>query len=146
MMRTFLYLLMLTLSLTIIHQMIILAYSGDNLSEIDSLVSSIMKDLEYLESREVNVSSLIHRVDEDIKGLEKDPGNATYIKDLESIREEIKALKSDAENIYIINNIIRYSTAVGIGLVPVAVYILLPRIYLYIWYRTRRRWIVQVRK
>ncbi len=146
MMRTFLYLLMLTLSLTIIHQMIILAYSGDNLSEIDSLVSSIMKDLEYLESREVNVSSLIQRVNEDIKGLEKDPGNATYIKDLESIRDEIKALKSDAENIYIINNIIRYSTAVGIGLVPVAVYILLPRIYLYIWYRTRRRWIVQVRK
>jgi len=146
MMRTFLYLLMLTLSLTIIHQMIILAYSGDNLSEIDSLASSIMKDLEYLESREVNVSSLIQRVNEDIKGLEKDPGNATYIKDLESIREEIKALKSDAENIYIINNIIRYSTAVGIGLVPVAVYILLPRIYLYIWYRTRRRWIVQVRK
>jgi len=146
MMRTFLYLLMLTLSLTIIHQMIILAYSGDNLSEIDSLVSSIMKDLEYLESREVNVSSLIHRVDEDIKGLEKDPGNATYIKDLESIRDEIKALKSDAENIYIINNIIRYSTAVGIGLVPVAVYILLPRIYLYIWYKTRRKWIVQVRK
>ncbi|NAZ13633.1 MAG: hypothetical protein GU359_05725 [Desulfurococcales archaeon] len=145
-MRTFLYLLMLTLSLTIIHQMIILAYSGDNLSEIDSLVSSIMKDLEYLESREVNVSSLIQRVNEDIKGLEKDPGNATYIKDLESIRDEIKALKSDAENIYIINNIIRYSTAVGIGLVPVAVYILLPRIYLYIWYRTRRRWIVQVRK
>jgi len=146
MIRTFLYLLMLTLSLTIIHQMIILAYSGDSMSEIDSLVSTIMKDLEYLESREVNVSSLIHRVNEDIKGLEKDPGNATYIKDLESIREEIKALKSDAENIYIINNIIRYSTAVGIGLVPVAVYILLPRIYLYIWYRTRRRWIVQVRK
>jgi len=146
MIRTFLYLLMLTLSLTIIHQMIILAYSGDNLSEIDSLVSTIMKDLEYLESREVNVSSLIQRVNEDIKGLEKDPGNATYIKDLESIREEIKALKSDAENIYIINNIIRYSTAVGIGLVPIAVYILLPRIYLYIWYRTRRRWIVQVRK
>jgi hypothetical protein len=126
--------------------MIILVYSGDNLSEIDSLVSSIMKDLEYLKSREVNVSSLIQRVNEDIKGLEKDPGNATYIKDLESIRDEIKALKSDAENIYIINNIIRYSTAVGIGLVPVAVYILLPRIYLYIWYRTRRRWIVQVRK
>jgi len=146
MMRTFLYLLMLTLSLTIIHQMIILAYSGDNLSEIDSLVSSIMKDLEYLKSREVNVSSLIQRVNEDIKGLEKDPGNTTYIKDLESIREEIKALKTDAENIYIINNIIRYSTAVGIGLVPVAVYILLPRIYLYIWYRTRRKWIVQVRK
>ena len=146
MMRTFLYLLMLTLSLTIIHQMIILAYSGDNLSEIDSLVSSIMKDLEYLKSREVNVSSLIQRVNEDIKGLEKDPGNTTYIKDLESIREEIKALKTDAENIYIINNIIRYSTAVGIGLVPIAVYILLPRIYLYIWYRTRRRWVVQVRK
>ena len=146
MIRTFLYLLMLTLSLTIIHQMIILAYSGDNLSEIDSLVSTIMKDLEYLESRKVNVTSLIQRVNEDIKGLEKDPGNATYIKELESIREKIKALKSDAENIYIINNIIRYSTAVGIGLVPVAVYILLPRIYLYIWYRTRRRWIVQVRK
>jgi len=146
MMRTFLYLLMLVLSLTIIHQMIILTYSGDNLSEIDSLVSSIMKDLEYLKSREVNVSSLIHRVNEDIKGLEKDPGNTTYIKDLENIREEIKALKSDAENIYIINNIIRYSTAVGIGLVPIAVYILLPRIYLYIWYRTRRRWVVQVRK
>ncbi len=146
MMRNIACIIILLLSITLFHQMIFHVYSIDSMSEIDSLVSSIMKDLEYLESREVNVSSLIHRVNEDIKGLEKDPGNATYIKDLESIRDEIKALKSDAENIYIINNIIRYSTAVGIGLVPVAVYILLPRIYLYIWYRTRRRWIVQVRK
>jgi hypothetical protein len=37
-------------------------------------------------------------------------------------------------------------TTLALVLIPVAVYMLLPRIYLYLWYTSRRRWAVVKKK
>jgi len=36
----------------------------------------------------------------------------------------------------------RYGAAAALASVPLATYLLLPRVYVYAWYRARRRWVV----
>lgn len=123
-------------------RIIFLLVSGDM---IDDEVSSVLKDLEYLYSRGFDIGNLSRRINDIIWDMDRDPGNATYIIRIREIHSKIISLKGEAERLYIINNVIRYSAAAFIGVLPVIIYYLLPRIYLYIWFHTRRGWVVRRR-
>ncbi|MEZ0290293.1 MAG: hypothetical protein ABWJ42_04310 [Sulfolobales archaeon] len=114
-------------------------------SELDYNMSAVIRDLEYLYSRYVDVDPLIRDLNRAISAYESD-NYSDYTMILRSVENNISILKSSAERIYFEHMIRVYGIVIGIGLVPLLIYTLLPRAYLYLWYRYRRKWVVRSRK
>lgn len=128
----------LALALLLIPQ-IPLIYSQPS---IDDEVSAVMRDLEYLSSRGVNVSDLVDRLNHALELYQRGDvdGALNIIRDL---RARISDLMGTADSVYLMLNIYRYGSAAAVLSTPLLVYLLLPRIYLILWYRSRRRWLVR---
>ncbi len=63
---------------------------------------------------------------------------------VDSVRGNVSLLMGEAERIYLYNSIYRYGLAALILSLPLLVYLFLPRLYLMLWFRSRRRWVVRV--
>ncbi|MFN3268655.1 MAG: hypothetical protein ACK416_05300 [Zestosphaera sp.] len=104
-------------------------------------VELLMRDLEYLSSRGVDVESVVDllnkAIDEYVSGdVEK---ASAY---LDEARKIVDVLKAGAESTYSAIVVAKTLTVVGLVLIPVIVYFMLPRLYLYLWFRLRRKWVV----
>ncbi len=62
---------------------------------------------------------------------------------LKGIELRVESLKSRASYEVIYVNLIKYLTVAILASIPIATYYLLPRVYLGIWFRIRRRWVVR---
>lgn len=62
---------------------------------------------------------------------------------LKQLRLEVENLKARAPTILFYKNAVKISTAILLAAIPIALYLLLPPLYLHIWFRTRRRWVVR---
>ncbi len=93
----------------------------------------------------INVTSLVHELSIALKlineGTNESLARAESI--LSHVRSEVESLKAEAPQIILISNFRKYGTAAAIAAIPVALYFLLPRAYLAIWFRVRRRWVVE---
>jgi len=116
------------------------------IDNIDKEVSDVVRDLEYLYGRGIDVSNLTESLNKLIINWSRDPNNTYYLIQLQKIRSEIDSLKKNAESIYLSSMITRYLVAGLILSVPAVVYFALPRLYLFLWFRSRRRWIVVERR
>ncbi len=115
-----------------------IAYSED----LDAEVVNILNDLDYLYSRGVDIEDLVQKLDHVVKLIEgRDYDEARVL--LSEIRTEVDLLKARAEEIYLYKSIYKYGLQGLVLSTPILVYILLPRIYLYLWFRFRRKWIVK---
>lgn len=113
--------------------------------DLDASVGSIVKDLEYLDSRYVNISSLVADLDRAVDLASR--GNySEAIAIINSVRGNVSLLMGDADRVYLYNSIARYGSAAAVLSLPLIVYFFLPRLYLALWFRSRRRWIVRVRR
>ena len=113
-----------------------------NATAFDVEVGKIVKDLEYLESKGIDVSKLVEQLDRAIKLYEN--GNRVEAeKILLNISREVVALKSIANDVAIRILITKIATVAALASIPLLVYLLLPRAYLYLWYLSRRRWVVE---
>lgn len=68
-----------------------------------------------------------------------------YSKALEVMSEVEKylfELESRAGTIMLEKSLVKYGTAVAVASIPLLIYLLLPRLYIYLWYTTRRNWVV----
>jgi len=110
--------------------------------DIDGEVSRVLRDLEYLSSRGVDVRGLVERLNEALELYQRgDVGGAlSAIKEVEA---RASTLKGTAEAVYMASTAYRYGVAAALLSTPALVYLLLPRIYLLLWYRSRRRWSVR---
>jgi len=63
---------------------------------------------------------------------------------LSVIKAEIDNIKRDAPKIILYKNIVKGFSVGGLISIPILIYLFLPRVYLYIWYKSRRRWVVKV--
>ena len=62
---------------------------------------------------------------------------------LDSIEKKLVSLERNADNILLMENLRKYSTVGFIMSIPLLFYLLFPRLYLAIWFRVRRRWVVE---
>lgn len=113
--------------------------------DLDASVGSIVKDLEYLDSRYVNISGLVADLDRAVDLASR--GNySEAIAIINSVRGNVSLLMGTADRVYLYNSIARYGSAAAVLSLPLIVYFFLPRLYLALWFRSRRRWVVRVRR
>ncbi len=90
----------------------------------------------------MNVSSYLPVLEEAYKYLDKgDYGSAEKI--LDNILLELTRLYEEKGSYVFWRNFWKITLAVLIGSFPLLFYFLFPRIYLWIWYRVREKWVVE---
>jgi len=107
---------------------------------LDERVSALLSDLEYLNSMGVDVENLTKSLNTAIKLYESNRSSEAL---LENLSAEIQVLKSRAEEIHFRMMLSRYLGAASVLSLPVVAYLVIPRIYLYVWYRVHRDWLVK---
>lgn len=112
------------------------------LSSFDSRIGGITHRISRLQEMGANVSSLIVLVNKAVDYAENgDYTSANRI--LNSVEENITRMEPIVEHQHMIRTVERY-VLVGLLLaLPLLVYWGLPRLYLYLWFRVKRRWIVE---
>ncbi len=111
---------------------------------LDDRISMIVRDLEYLSDRGVDVSGIVRDLNMAIRLYgENHTDDAMGI--LSNISSRVEELKSIAGDIYLRNAVARYGAIVLILSIPIIAYITIPRIYLYIWFKLHGNWLVEKR-
>ncbi|ADI31976.1 DUF1616 domain-containing protein [Staphylothermus hellenicus] len=132
------YVVIIAFVLVLLYTIYPIVYSEN----LDSEVANVLKDIDYLYNHGVNVEDLVHKLDQAVKLINNgDYDRAKTI--LSGIKNEIASLKSKAETIYLYKTIYKYGLVAILLSLPILAYFLIPRIYLYLWYRLRRGWIVK---
>lgn len=115
---------------------IILA-QGDMLREVES----IMKDLEYLHSRGVDVGPVVDLLNKAVSEYSNGSFEKAYGY-IEEARRRVESLKVEAESTYIKIMVVKAVTVASLASIPLLTYFMLPRLYLYLWFKLHRKWIV----
>jgi hypothetical protein len=108
---------------------------------IDDLVAPLVGDLEELRRSRVDVSGLVASLDEAVRLWESgDVEGASKV--LESVRFEVERLKGEAPRVYALHVARVTLTVLALLALPPLFYTLFPRIYLKLWFNSRRGWVV----
>ncbi len=111
---------------------------------LDDRISMIVRDLEYLSDRGVDVSGIVRDLNMAIRLYgENHTDDAMEI--LSNISSSVGELKSVAGDIYLRNAVARYGAIALILSIPIIAYITIPRIYLYTWFKLHGNWLVEKR-
>ncbi|RLG60686.1 hypothetical protein DRN84_04330 [Candidatus Geothermarchaeota archaeon] len=87
----------------------------------------------------INVTSIVHELNTVVKYIDDgDPSKALDL--LTKISSEVSDLEDRSGDIILWNNIYRYGSVAILLSIPVLAYLIIPRVYIEIWYRLRRRW------
>lgn len=127
------------LILTLTASEIALASSGGEL--VDRSLR-LLKRLQYLESRHENVTRLVDEVNMAVQLAQQ--GNASMAERiLDSVEADVSKLEASVAAHYNVYITVKASEVAVILSIPVLFYYGFPRLYLYIWFRLRRRWYVK---
>lgn len=109
------------------------------------VLSEVMRSLEELSSKYVNVSDAVGYVDRLLKACARgDEAEADAI--YGRLGELLGTLREVSEGR--LREVMAYKAALTAAFLslPPLTYVLLPRVYLYLWYLARRRWVVVRRR
>jgi len=131
----------LVFALALLAPLHVLAQS-QSLNDFDQRVGEVVERLSRLRSMGGNVTGLVEEVNRAIQHAENgDIDSANRI--LDEVEANITSLEPVVEHDYRIHTIEKYAIVVILLLLPVIVYLGLPRLYLALWFRLRRKWIVE---
>lgn len=111
-------------------------------SDFDSEVGVLVEEAGKLYSKGVDVTMVIEKLDNAIALYESGRVDEAYAA-LSEARSMIMDLSSVADQVYYYNTLVKAVTVAVLAVIPITIYLLLPRIYLYVWFKTRRKWIVR---
>lgn len=110
-------------------------------SDFDSEIGVLVEKAGELYSKGLNITVVLEKLNRAI-ALYEEGG----VEDADMLLSEVNSLIGDmralADRVYLVNMVIKVVTILVLAVIPLAVYFLLPRIYLYVWYKTRRKWIL----
>lgn len=113
-----------------------------SLEGFDQRVGEVVERLSRLRSMGGNVTSLVEEVNKAIHYAESgDADSANRI--LDRVEANITSLEPVVEHEYKVHTIEKYGIVAFLLALPIIVYIGLPRLYLALWFRLRRKWIVE---
>jgi hypothetical protein len=108
---------------------------------VDDLVAPLVGDLEELRRSRVDVSSLTSSLDEAVRLWESGDVEGAY-RIVESVRFKVERLKGEAPRVYALHIARVTLTVLALLAIPPLFYILFPRLYLWLWFTSRRGWVV----
>ena len=122
-----------------------LALCTDNINILRDEFMNVYRDVVSLARRGIDVSKLVHELSKVLDLINRgDSESLTKARSmLIDISNQVEMIKSRASNVILINNIIKYGTVASIISIPILFYFLFPRIYIALWFRIRRRWIIE---
>lgn len=104
-------------------------------------LARILKELEYLSDKRVDADGLVREFDVAVRACEG--GERSKAEEmLTKVSAKVTSLLSEAERVFALKLAKTVTEVVSLLLVPVLVYIYLPRVYLSLWYRSRKYWYV----
>lgn len=109
--------------------------------ELDDMIAPLLRDITELEEKHVDVSNLVGKLDEAVR-LWSSGDRDEALRLIEDVRVEIEKLKGEAWRYDLAYKARVALTSIILLLTPLAFYTLFPRIYLMLWFRFRRNWIV----
>ncbi|MEM1642754.1 MAG: hypothetical protein QXI85_08215 [Desulfurococcaceae archaeon] len=105
-------------------------------------IENLMSELEYLHSRGLRVDDVVDLLNKAIGEYSR--GNTqSAIAYLEEAKQRVVYLKPVAEKVYLEILITRGLTVAILASIPILIYFVLPRVYLYVWFKLHRRWIIR---
>lgn len=109
--------------------------------EFEDEIASIMRDLEYLHGKGLDVEPVIKTLNKAIEVYYEN--NVVEAHEyLEKAKHLVEELKSTAETVYLTSLLTKTCIVTALASTPLVVYLVLPRLYLYLWFKSRRKWIV----
>ncbi|MEM1879113.1 MAG: hypothetical protein QXJ18_05060 [Desulfurococcaceae archaeon] len=105
-------------------------------------IENLMSELEYLHSRGLCVDDVVDLLNKAIGEYSR--GNTqSAIAYFEEAKQRVFYLKPVAERVYLEILITRGLTVAILASIPILIYFVLPRVYLYVWFKLHRRWIIR---
>lgn len=111
-------------------------------ADVYTQIAELINTLEYLYKKGVDVTSIVRDLNTVIE-LASLGNTDEALTRLEQIKSKLRELEHIAEDTYIAKMAIKFVLVGFIASIPVAVYLILPRVYLHLWYSVRRKWIVR---
>jgi len=119
-----------------------LATGDESIDQYMPRIIDLARRLQALSEKGINVSSLTSELNEAVSMLQ-DGEVDTALNLLDRVESEVRGLEATADSYYMYSTIARYARVVAVLSTPVLFYLLFPRIYIYIWFKTRKRWIMR---
>jgi len=110
-------------------------------SDLDGEVGDLVERASELYSKGLDISVIIEKLNSAIVSYEEGDVNESN-RLLGEARSLIENMGTIADNVYFTNIVLKAITVGVLATIPVLVYVLLPRLYLYLWYKSRKKWIV----
>lgn len=110
--------------------------------DFDTIIAEYIARVRRLEAKNVDTSLVVELINEAVeKYQEGDDTSALQI--LGEVDSLLDSLERSADQVYYQYVFSKAIIVIVLALIPILVYTLLPRIYLYLWFKTRRKWIVR---
>jgi len=110
-------------------------------SNIDSEIGVLVEEAGELHSKGLDVTEILEKLNNAIALYEEGS-----VEDANRLLREVKSLIENsriiANSVYLTNIVIKIVTISILIAIPLVVYFLLPRLYLYLWYKSRKKWVV----
>ena len=110
-------------------------------SNIDSEIGVLVEEAGELHSKGLDVTEILEKLNNAIALYEEGS-----VEDANRLLREVKSLIENsriiANSVYLTNIVIKIVTISVLIAIPLVVYFLLPRLYLYLWYKSRKKWVV----
>jgi hypothetical protein len=120
----------------------ILVYSVNEQEEYMDKALDLLKRLQVLSRKGMNVTGLVNELNKTMGLIQDGKIDSARIK-LKEIEAKVSILEEKADTYYVWNTIYKYTEIASILSIPPLFYLLFPRIYLYLWFKLRKRWIVR---
>ncbi len=138
-----LMLMLLLTSLFITYSVI--SVEASSVDEVRKEFIDVYVDVAKLGKEGINVTSLVHELSKALKLIDEG-SNESLLKAkaiIDHVKSEVRKLKAEAPRIILMDNLRKYLIVAALACIPIAFYFLLPRAYLLVWFRVRRRWVVE---
>ncbi|AFK50870.1 hypothetical protein TCELL_0445 [Thermogladius calderae 1633] len=133
------------LAILVLAAEVVWAASPDYLAQVEEIATK----LKSLSQAGMNTSMVEEYVNNALSLINKGnltPEEAAWVEgNLTLAREELSSLESSYSSFVTWRYITLAGTVVGFASIPIAVYFLLPRAWAYLWFKTRKKWLVRRR-
>ncbi|AFL66811.1 hypothetical protein [Desulfurococcus amylolyticus] len=129
------------LLLVVIQSFIIVSGEADSSTLINEALSLLAR-IQRLAGKNINVTDLTVQLNESLRLLQE--GRITEAKSLlDRLEDEVAVLEASADTYYMWGIIMKYMRVALVLSIPLLFYLFFPRLYIYLWFRLKRRWVIR---
>lgn len=104
----------------------------------------LYKEIVDLSKKGIDVSYMVNNLSAVLEIAEQYNVSESRVDELmRFIRNSLEEIKKEASRITLYRDITRFSIVIFLASMPIVFYVFFPRLYLYTWFITRRRWVVK---